>query len=172
MSQSLSTPTSSSSRYAMCACASSSWTMLMAVPKAFRLGASWAARKYAGALMSSVSADTVRMRLMPSRYVGDMCCRPSTSLPLLMRCSVASSVLSSTAMLVTSSYGLEVAAAALAPILTQQQLTPEQRDQLARVRLAEGTRDPCVIPSVARDLAVSSEIPRLAGSPRDDRLTG
>src|SRR5712691_8333968 len=125
--------------------------MLIAVPKAFRLGASWAARKYAGALMSSVSAETVRMRLMPSRYVGDMCSRPSTSLPLLMRCSVVASVLSSTAIFVFSCCGecgftrmvayarllrvirwigfpavranaFEVAAAGPAAILAQQQL--------------------------------------------------
>src|SRR5215813_11079414 len=132
----------------MWACASSSWTMLMAEPKAFRLGASWAALKYAGALMSSVSAETVRMRLMPSRYVGDMCSRPSTSRPLLMRWSVVASLLSSTAIGGASSVGvrekgivgqrrivgtqaLEVAAARPAAVLAQQQLRGEHRDQLA-----------------------------------------
>src|SRR5436189_1371265 len=127
----------------MCACASSSWTMLIAVPKAFRLGASWAARKYAGALISSVSAETVRMRLMPSRYVGDMCSRPSTSLPLLIRCSVAASVFRSTsvAMVLFSSHRLEVTAARRAAILARQQLRAEQRDQLTLLRLAEGAAD-------------------------------
>src|SRR5438105_6254100 len=86
----------------MCACASSSCTMLIAVPNAFRLGASCAARKYAGALISSVSAETVRMRLMPSRYVGDMCSRPSISLPLLMRWRVVASGFICTAMWVSS----------------------------------------------------------------------
>src|SRR5262245_43686651 len=77
------------------------------------------------------------MRLMPSRYVGDMCSRPSTSLPLLIRCRVAASVLSSTAMVVVSSDTLEVAAARLAAILAGQQLRSEERDQLALVGPAE-----------------------------------
>src|SRR5215471_6632985 len=141
MSQSLSTPRSSSRRYAIWACASSSWTMLMAEPNAFRLGASWAARKYAGALMSSVSAETVRMRLMPSRYVGDMCSRPSTSRPLLLRCSVTASgfgvgvIRLLRAEIVTHAF--EVAAAAAATILAEQQLRPELRDELRPVGFAE-----------------------------------
>src|SRR5712691_1962027 len=108
--------------------------MLIAVPKAFRLGASWAARKYAGPIISAVSADAVRIRLMPSRYVGDMCSRPSTSLPLLMRCSVVASVFSSTGILFSSTWGrqylvlanaFEVAAATRAAVLAQQQLRAE-----------------------------------------------
>src|SRR5258708_26842611 len=110
--------------------------MLMAVPKAFRLGASCAARKYAGALISSVSADTVRMRLMPSRYVGDMCSRPSTSLPLLMRWRVVASVLRSIAIAdllflwLRFAQAFEIAAARVAAVLTQQQLRAEKRDEL------------------------------------------
>ena len=40
----------------------------------------------------TVSADTVRIRRIPFRYSGDMCCRPSTSLPAA-RCSRTSSSL-------------------------------------------------------------------------------
>src|SRR5688572_6301732 len=91
--------------------------------------------------MSSVSAETVRMRLMPSRYVGDMCSRPSMSLPVLMRCSVAASVLSSIDTLLFSSHGLEVTAAVLAAVLAEQQLRTEERDQLAIFCVAEGASD-------------------------------
>src|SRR5260370_5506991 len=42
--------------------------------------------------MSSVSADTVRMRFMPSRYAGLMCSTDSTSCWFLMRSSTAWSV--------------------------------------------------------------------------------
>src|SRR3954453_16511678 len=42
--------------------------------------------------MSSVSADTVRMRRMPFRYSGDMCCSPSTSLPAARWARTSSSV--------------------------------------------------------------------------------
>ena len=54
----------------MCACASSSWMIETAEPKLFSAGACAAARRYAGAETSSVSADTVRMRRMPFRYSG------------------------------------------------------------------------------------------------------
>src|SRR3954447_22173722 len=76
----------------MCACASSSWMIETAEPKLLSAGACWAARRYDGALTSSVSADTMRMRRMPCRYCGDMCCSPSTSLPDF-RCSLTSSSL-------------------------------------------------------------------------------
>src|SRR5262245_8353928 len=84
------------------------------------------------------------MRLMPSRYVGDMCSRPSTSLPLLMRCSVAASVFSSalTAMVILSSHGLEIAAAGRAAILAGQQLRAKQRDQLTAGGGAERATHP------------------------------
>ncbi len=64
----------------------------IAEPKLFSAGACCAARRYAGALTSSVSADTVRMRRMPLRYSGDMCCRPSTSLPAARWALTCSSV--------------------------------------------------------------------------------
>ena len=51
----------------MWACASSSWMIDIADPKLFNAGACWAARRYAGALTNSVSADTVRIRRIPSR---------------------------------------------------------------------------------------------------------
>ena len=54
----------------MWAWASSSWTIETAEPKLFSAGACSAARRYAGALTSSVSAETVRIRLMPFRYCG------------------------------------------------------------------------------------------------------
>ena len=76
----------------MWACASSSWMIETAEPKLFNAGACAAARRYAGADTSSVSADTVRIRRMPFRYSGDMCCRPSTSFPAA-RCSRTSSSL-------------------------------------------------------------------------------
>ena len=74
----------------MWACASSSWMIETAEPKLFSAGACAAARRYAGAETSSVSAETVRMRRIPFRYSGDMCCRPSTSLPAA-RCARTSS---------------------------------------------------------------------------------
>src|SRR5215472_15596888 len=118
-----------------------------------------------------------------------MCSSPSTSLPLLMRWSVAASDLSSTAMLITLtlpsprgrgfSYCFEIAAAALAAVLAQQQLRAEQRDQLAGVRVAERTGQARVILSRARHLGADHEIPRLpslrsrtgSGSPRDDMVS-
>ena len=45
----------------------------IADPKLFKAGACCAARRYAGALTNSVSAETVRIRRIPSRYFGDMC---------------------------------------------------------------------------------------------------
>src|SRR5436305_1865501 len=99
--------------------------------------------------MSSVSAETVRMRLMPSRYVGDMCSRPSMSLPDLMRWSVVASVFSSSAIFLSFIRGdgfgapavaaqpLEVAAAAYATVLAQEQLRAEDGDQLAALGTTE-----------------------------------
>src|SRR3954467_6285476 len=89
----MSTPRSPSRRKAMCAWASSSCTMDIAEPKLLSAGACWAARRYAGALTSSVSAETVRMRRIPCRYCGDMCWSPSTSLPERMCSRTSSSVL-------------------------------------------------------------------------------
>src|SRR5690349_5941746 len=88
------------------------------------------------------------MRLMPSRYVGDMCSRPSTSLPLLMRWSVVASLFSSTAisqglsvashtLLRLGAHALEVAAAAGATILAEQQLRAKERDELCARGAAE-----------------------------------
>src|SRR3954468_16364000 len=74
----------------MWAWASSSWMIETAEPKLLSAGACCAARRYDGALTSSVSAETVRIRRMPFRYSGDMCRRPSTSLPAA-RCSRTSS---------------------------------------------------------------------------------
>src|SRR5215471_919994 len=94
--------------------------------------------------MSSVSAETVRMRLMPSRYVGDMCSRPSISLPLLMRCSVWASGFSSCRAIghlhveLVFAQALEVGAADAAAVLAEQQLRAEQRDQLRLVCFTEG----------------------------------
>src|SRR4051812_20310422 len=76
----------------MWACASSSWMIETAEPKLLSAGAWRAARRYAGALISSVSAETVRIRRMPLRYSGDMCRRPSTSLPAARRSRTSSSV--------------------------------------------------------------------------------
>src|SRR5947209_3166149 len=76
----------------MWACASSSWMIDIAEPKLFSAGACCAARRYEGALTSSVSADTVRIRRMPSRYLGDMCWRPSTSFPAARWACTCSSV--------------------------------------------------------------------------------
>src|SRR3954466_3744643 len=76
----------------MCAWASSSWMIDIAEPKLLSAGACCAARRSAGALMSSVSAETVRMRRMPLRYSGDMCGRPSTSLPAARGARTSSSV--------------------------------------------------------------------------------
>src|ERR1700727_350690 len=76
----------------MCAWASSSWMIETAEPKLLSAGACWAARRYAGAEINSVSAETVRIRRIPVRYSGDMCARPSISLPEA-RCSRTSSSL-------------------------------------------------------------------------------
>src|SRR5258708_33086015 len=95
------------------------------------------------------------MRLIPSRYVGDMCSRPSTSFPDLMRWSVVASVFSSTAIVVHSSTGrgdwlrlpaicakaLEVAAAECAAILAQQQLRSKERYQFGRGGVAKRALD-------------------------------
>ena len=64
----------------------------IADPKLLSAGAFCAARRYDGALTNSVSADTVRIRRMPSRYFGDMCWIPSTSLPAARCCCTSSSV--------------------------------------------------------------------------------
>src|SRR6266568_1919203 len=79
-----------------------------------------------------------------------MCSRPSTSLPLLMRCSVVASVFSSTAIFISLTncrhwlilaHALEITAAARAAELAQQQLRAEQRNELGRRRPAEWTAD-------------------------------
>src|SRR5688572_30545764 len=117
--------------------------------------------------MSSVSAETVRMRLMPSRYVGDMCSMPSTSLPLLMRCRVAASVISAatwfSCRLVT--HALEVGAAGLAPILAQEQLRAEERNELRALRVAERASSSRLSHALDRSPAA----PAREGGPRSAR---
>src|SRR2546430_941105 len=84
-----------------------------------------------------------------------MCSRPSTSFPDLMRWSVVASLFSSTAMLVASfvrwaerlavpavlAYAFEVAAAARAAVLAEQQLRSKEGYQFGRRRTAKRARN-------------------------------
>src|SRR5258708_4000651 len=95
-------------------------------------------------------------RLMPSREGGDMCSRPATSFPDLMRWSVVASVFSSTAMLVASfvrgargwlgvpavlAQPFKVAAAVRTAVLAEQQLRPKEGYQFGVRRAAKRARN-------------------------------